>query len=66
MREAFMPLPLVAALLREASSQQGNLILVGGQSLAYWMGRYGSSLAIQLPAVTRDVDFLALCTRCMF
>lgn len=60
MREAFMPLPLVAALLREASSQQGNLILVGGQSLAYWMGRYGLSLAIQLPAVTRDVDFLAL------
>ena len=60
MREAFIPQPLVAALLREASSQKSDLILVGGQSLAYWMGRYGLSLAIHVPAVTRDVDFLAL------
>lgn len=55
-----MPPSLVAALLREASAQTGDLILVGGQSLAYWMDRYQVSLSLQLPAVTRDVDFLAL------
>lgn len=55
-----MPLSLVATLLREAASLKGELILVGGQALAYWLDRYKLSLGIQVPAVTRDVDFLAL------
>lgn len=55
-----MPLSLVATLLREAASLKGELILVGGQALAYWLDRYKLSLGIRVPAVTRDVDFLAL------
>ena len=33
-------------------------MLVGGQALAYWMNRYGVEMTMDLPAVTRDVDFL--------
>ena len=36
-----------------------DLVLIGGQSLATWMGRYGIAMPGGFEFVSRDVDFLA-------
>ena len=52
--EAYMPSALV---LRVLASAGPDVILVGGQALAFWMDRYGIRQPGDLPAVSRDVDF---------
>lgn len=53
--EAFMPADMVARVLACAPE---NLVLIGGQALAYWMDVYGVHDKLGLaPAVSRDVDF---------
>lgn len=50
-----MPPELVQRVLESAT---GDVVLVGGQALAFWMDYYGiESPAIMAPAVSRDVDF---------
>jgi hypothetical protein len=53
-REAYFPPALVDRVLRSADS---DVVLVGGQSLAFWMDRYGIEHGMRQPAVSRDVDF---------
>ena len=54
-REAFMPPEMVRRVL-EAAAQ--DVVLVGGQALAFWMDHYGVSQGPSGdPAVSRDVDF---------
>jgi len=49
-----MPRELVYRVLEAAAD---DVILVGGQALAYWMDRYGVRQPGDLPAISRDVDF---------
>jgi len=53
-REAYFPPALVDRVLRSAD---GDVVLVGGQSLAFWMDRFGIEHGLHQPAVSRDVDF---------
>lgn len=52
--EAYMPSELVLRVLESAGE---DVVLVGGQALAFWMDRYGVRQPGNLPAVSRDVDF---------
>lgn len=53
--EAFMPPGMVQRVLDQAT---GDVVLVGGQALAFWMGHYGIRQPAGLgPAISRDVDF---------
>ena len=52
--EAYMPPELVLRVLASAGE---DVVLVGGQALAFWMDRYGIRQPGELPAVSRDVDF---------
>jgi hypothetical protein len=56
MEDAITPPDLLDKLLSAASD---DLVLVGGQALAFWMDRYGVHLPSGVLAVTRDTDFLA-------
>lgn len=49
-----MPAALVRRVLEGASD---DVVLVGGQALAFWMDRFGVAQPPDLPAVSRDVDF---------
>lgn len=54
--EAYMPRDMVLRVLEAAGP---DLILVGGQALAFWMDHYGIQAPRgSAPAVSRDVDFL--------
>ncbi len=54
-REAFMPADMVRRVLQAAEK---DLVLVGGQALAFWMDHYGLRHSHgRGPAVSRDVDF---------
>jgi hypothetical protein len=53
-REAYFPPELVDRVLRSA---QTDVVLVGGQALAFWMDRFGIEHALRQPAVSRDIDF---------
>jgi len=54
--EAFMPPAMVRRVFESANS---DLVLVGGQALAFWAGHYDVPEPDELgPAVSRDVDFL--------
>jgi hypothetical protein len=53
--EAYMPPDLVARVLASAGE---DVVLVGGQALAFWMARFGIRDPEDRPAVSRDVDFL--------
>lgn len=53
-REAYLPPELVDRVLRSAL---GDVVLVGGQALAFWMDRFGIEHALRQPAVSRDIDF---------
>jgi hypothetical protein len=54
-REAFMPLAMVRRVFESASP---DLVLVGGQALAFWAGYYDVPEPDGLgPAISRDVDF---------
>lgn len=44
-------------VLRVLASAGPDVVLVGGQALAFWMDRYGVRQPGHLPAVSRDVDF---------
>jgi hypothetical protein len=52
--EAYMPRELVYRVLECAAD---DVILVGGQALAYWMDRYRVRQPGDRPAISRDVDF---------
>lgn len=53
--EAFMPPEMIRRVIESAPP---NVVLVGGQALAYWMAYYGIELgAWQTTGVSRDVDF---------
>lgn len=54
-RQAIIPTELVDELLAAAGD---DLVLIGGQSLATWMGRYGVSMPGGFEYVSKDVDFL--------
>lgn len=57
-REAVVPADVVVRLLQTAATSE--LVLVGGQALAFWMANYRLiHKASGLPAITADVDFLA-------
>lgn len=49
-----MPAALVRRVLESAGA---DVVLVGGQALAFWMDRLGVPAPDDLPAVSRDVDF---------
>jgi hypothetical protein len=53
-REAYLPPALVDRVLRSALA---DVVLVGGQALAFWMDRFGIEHALRQPAVSRDIDF---------
>jgi hypothetical protein len=55
-RQVVIPPDVVATLLDAAGPE---LVLVGGQSLAVWMDRYGVSMPEGFEYVSKDVDFLA-------
>lgn len=52
--EAYIPRELVDRVIDSASS---DVVLVGGQALAYWMDYYRIAHPTNLPAISRDVDF---------
>lgn len=53
--EGYMPREMVLRVLESAGP---DLVLVGGQALAYWMEYYGIDLDdVRVNPVTRDVDF---------
>lgn len=58
--EAELP-PLTPAQTREVLRQLGdlteNLVLVGGQALAFWAERYASRFTIPGPVNSKDIDF---------
>jgi hypothetical protein len=55
--EAVTPPATVKKLLNAGGE---DLVLVGGQALAFWVDRYGVSLENpELPAISNDVDFLS-------
>ena len=53
--EAYMPPDMVARVLASAGD---DVVLIGGQALAFWMERFGVRDPENRPAVSRDVDFL--------
>lgn len=55
--EAVTPPEIVDKLLKAAGRR--GLVLVGGQALHFWMTYYGIELPPNIPAISRDVDFLA-------
>lgn len=57
-REAVTPPRMLQQLLAAAAAE--DLVLVGGQSLAFWADRYGiARVADAVPSITNDVDFLS-------
>jgi hypothetical protein len=53
--EAYMPAELVQRVLESASP---DVVLIGGQALAFWMGYYSIHAPNNVsPAISRDVDF---------
>ena len=55
--EAVTP-PATVKKLLDAGGE--DLVLVGGQALAFWVDRYGLSQSNQdMPAISSDVDFLS-------
>jgi hypothetical protein len=56
MREAPTPPDLLRKVLEAAGP---DLILVGGQALAFWMNHFGVELPSRFAFVSADVDFLA-------
>jgi hypothetical protein len=53
--EAYMPAELVRRVLESATP---DVMLIGGQALAYWMGFYDiRAPSDSAPAISRDVDF---------
>ena len=47
------------ALIKEVIANAGrDLVLIGGQALAYWILHYRVTVPAHLPAVSRDIDFL--------
>ncbi|MFT3818840.1 MAG: hypothetical protein QM750_14580 [Rubrivivax sp.] len=54
--EAVTPGEVLGRLLRAAGD---DLVLVGGQALAFWVQRYGLVLPADVVAVSADTDFLA-------
>lgn len=52
--EAYLPRDLVDRVIDSASP---DVVLVGGQALAYWMDYYRITAPTNLPAISRDVDF---------
>lgn len=53
--EAYMPAELVQRVLESAPP---DVVLIGGQALAYWMGHYAiHTPGSTAPAISRDVDF---------
>lgn len=53
--EAYMPAEMVRRVLESATP---DVILIGGQALAYWMGFYDiRTPGAAAPAISRDVDF---------
>lgn len=55
-QQAIIPPKIVAHLLRAAGPE---LVLIGGQSLALWMGHYDVGMPGGFGYVSKDVDFLA-------
>jgi hypothetical protein len=56
-REAVTPPEIVSSLLSAAPEK---LVLVGGQSLAFWVDYYGiDRVGSNVPAISNDVDFLS-------
>lgn len=55
-KQAVVPPEIVANLVAAAGP---DLILIGGQSLAAWMGHYGVAMPGGFAYVSKDVDFLA-------
>lgn len=53
--EAVTPPALIEKLLRAAGT---DVVLVGGQSLGFWMRRFGLSLPEGVAAISHDTDFL--------
>lgn len=56
-REAYMPRELVLRVLAQADE---DVVLIGGQALAFWMDHYDVRQPGDLPAISRDVDFFTL------
>jgi hypothetical protein len=54
-REAVTPPALVEELLFAAGD---NVVLVGGQALAFWVRRYDVAVPADVPAISNDTDFL--------
>lgn len=54
--EAITPRDVLVKLLRAAGD---DLVLVGGQALAFWVNRYALVLPADVVAVSADTDFLA-------
>lgn len=54
-KEALTP---EADLLRLLQAAGSDLVLVGGQALAFWVQRYGIALQADVAAISCDVDFL--------
>lgn len=53
--EAYMPPGLVRRVLESATA---DVVLIGGQALAFWMNHYGIRQPASMgPAISRDVDF---------
>lgn len=52
--EAWMPSDMVERVLDAATP---DVVLVGGQALAFWMEHYDIQQPGDLPAISRDVDF---------
>lgn len=53
--EAYMPAEMVKRVLEKATP---DVMLIGGQALAYWMGVYEIHMPDRTaPAISRDVDF---------
>jgi hypothetical protein len=50
----YMPPDMVQRVLASAGE---DVVLVGGQALAFWADRYGVSAPPRMPAISRDVDF---------
>lgn len=56
--EAFMPADMIRRVLDSATP---DVVLVGGQALAYWMAVFGIHQPDGVePAISRDVDFFAI------
>ncbi len=52
--EAYIPPEMIQRVLESAG---GDVVLIGGQALAFWMDHYAVRQPGKLPAISRDVDF---------